>query len=60
MYPFNTFIDETFLQMMNSVAGEKDFKPLTITHLKTHLNGEHKTLKKHARQAALDYHEEAS
>ena len=44
--PFNTFGDESYFQMMNAVAGDKDFKSLTIPHLKIYPNAEHNTFKK--------------
>ena len=56
--PFNAFRDEKFLQMMNSVSVENDFKPLTITHLKTHLNAKNNAFKKASHQEVLDYQEE--
>ena len=58
--PFNTFRDDAFLQMMNDVSGENEFKPLTIPHLKIFLNAEHNTFKKASRQEVLDHHEEAN
>ena len=58
--PFNAFREDRFLQMMNAVSVENDFKPLTISHLKICLNAEHNTFEKSARQAALDHHEEAN
>ena len=57
---FNAFRDDVFLQMMNAVTGENEFKPLTIPYLKKSLNAEHSTFKKAARQAELDHHEEAN
>ena len=58
--PFNVFRDEIFLQMINYVAGEKDFKSLTIIHLKIHVNTEWNTFKKSSRQEVLDHHEKAN
>ena len=49
-----------FLQMMSTVSGENEFKPLTIMHLKTCFNTDHKTLKKAARQEAPDHYEKAN
>ena len=46
--------------MMSAVAGEKEFKSLTITHLKTCLNAEHNVFKKAARKAVLDHYEEVN
>ena len=46
--------------MKNSVAGENEFKSLTIPHLKMCLNAEHDTFKKAARQSALDHYEEVN
>ena len=57
---FNAFRDDAFLQMMNDVAGDIDFKPLTIPHLKICVNAEHDAFKKSTRQAALDHQEEAN
>ena len=58
--PFNTFRDESFLQMMSTIAGENEFKLLTIPHLKMYLNAKHDTLKKASRQAVLDHCEEVN
>ena len=41
------------------MPGENDFKLLTISHLKTYLNGEHESFKNAARKAVLDRHEVA-
>ena len=43
---------------MNAVAGENEFKSLTIPHLKTCLNAEYDTFKKATLPAVLDHHEE--
>ena len=43
---------------MNDVAGENEFKSLTIPHLKTCLNVEYDAFKKAARQVVLDHYEE--
>ena len=44
--PFNTFRDESFLQMISTVARENYFKSLKIPHLKMCLNTEQNALKK--------------
>ena len=41
--PFRTFRDDSYLQLMNIVAGSNDFQTLTINHLKARVNTEHKT-----------------
>ena len=53
--PFNSFRDESFLQMMIIVAGENEFKSPTITRLKTCLNAEHDAFEKASRQAVLGH-----
>ena len=47
---FRTFRDESHLKIMNTVAGVKYFKTLTITHLKMHLNAELDAFKKAAKK----------
>ena len=39
--PFRTFRDDSYLQMMNAVAGSNDFQTLKINHLKARVNAEH-------------------
>ena len=54
------FRDESYLKMMNAVAGDKKFRTLTITHLKTHLNAECNAFKKASRKVLIEHYEEGN
>ena len=46
--------------MISAVAEEKEFKSLTIPHLKKCLNAEHNAFEKTARKEALDHYKEVN
>ena len=48
--PFVTFRDDSYSQIMNTVAGVNTFKKLSIPHLKVHLNSECNAFKKAAKR----------
>ena len=55
---FRVFRDECYLQMMNTLAGENDFKTLSISHLKVRVNTEYNAFANAAKTEVTEHYEE--